>query len=117
MVISSENLPPLFCRNCQLSTGKSLKCVWAAQILKNIDGDPPNTYQEKMKVECVVCLSCFICAAICSAVILAVFLPLQFCETVENDTVSLCGFMEIKLSITQKGQSIHGICWYVYKLE
>lgn len=39
-----------------------------------------------MKVECVACLSCCICTVIYSAVILVVFLPLQLCETVENDS-------------------------------
>lgn len=39
-----------------------------------------------MKVECVVRLSCSICTVIYSAVILIVFLPLQLCEIVGNDS-------------------------------
>lgn len=63
MVLSSENLVPLFSRNNKkLSKGNSLKILWWVQIVEKYKWKSI-AYQENMKVECVVRLSCFICTS------------------------------------------------------
>lgn len=68
-----------------------------------------------MKVECVICLSCFICTVTYSAVTLVVFLPLQLRENVENDAVSLQSsawlYENISLHYLKRP---HARNWFVY---